>query len=93
MFKPADWKYQSGVSSSWSTVSCSLNVDMMVPLPDSRTATKSMDACLKVGMYTKLHTHQFSLMWSPGGTDLQSCCVTGWAEKLDAADPEWSFSD
>ncbi|XP_059201394.1 protein odr-4 homolog [Centropristis striata] len=45
--KPADWKYQSGMSSSWSMVSCCLNVDMLVPLPDNRAGTESMDQCLK----------------------------------------------
>uniref|UniRef100_A0A3P9BXF1 Protein odr-4 homolog n=1 Tax=Maylandia zebra TaxID=106582 RepID=A0A3P9BXF1_9CICH len=35
--KPADWKYQSGLCSSWATVSCSLNVDMLLPLPNNRT--------------------------------------------------------
>lgn len=46
---PADWKYQSGVCSSWSTVSCSLNVNMLLPLPDNRASRESMDARLKVG--------------------------------------------
>ncbi|XP_051262268.1 protein odr-4 homolog [Dicentrarchus labrax] len=48
--KPADWKYQSGVCSSWSMVSCCLNVDMLVPLPDNRTSTENMDKCLKEGL-------------------------------------------
>ncbi|XP_039672720.1 protein odr-4 homolog [Perca fluviatilis] len=47
MAKPADWKYQSGVCSSWSMVSCCINVDMLVPLPDSRTGTENMDTSLK----------------------------------------------
>ncbi|XP_068197409.1 protein odr-4 homolog [Antennarius striatus] len=50
MAKPADWKYQSGVCSSWSMVSCCLNVDLLVPLPDNRTSTESMDKCLKDGL-------------------------------------------
>uniref|UniRef100_A0A3Q2SNY6 Protein odr-4 homolog n=1 Tax=Fundulus heteroclitus TaxID=8078 RepID=A0A3Q2SNY6_FUNHE len=33
--KPADWKYQSGVCSSWATVSCWLSIDLLVPLPDT----------------------------------------------------------
>uniref|UniRef100_A0A4W6E9Q7 Protein odr-4 homolog n=1 Tax=Lates calcarifer TaxID=8187 RepID=A0A4W6E9Q7_LATCA len=45
--KPADWKYQSGVCSSWTTVSCCVNVDMLVPLPNNRTSTENMDTCLK----------------------------------------------
>ncbi|XP_023259816.1 protein odr-4 homolog [Seriola lalandi dorsalis] len=48
--KPADWKYQSGVCSSWTTVSCCLNVDMLVPLPNNRTNAENMDACLKGGL-------------------------------------------
>ncbi|CAK6969429.1 protein odr-4 homolog isoform X2 [Scomber scombrus] len=47
MAKPADWKYQSDVCSSWITMSCCLNVDMLVPLPDNKTSTESMDKCLK----------------------------------------------
>lgn len=50
MAKPADWKYQSGVCSSWTMVSCCLNVDMLVPLPDDRTSTENMDKCLKEGL-------------------------------------------
>ncbi|XP_070701152.1 protein odr-4 homolog [Pempheris klunzingeri] len=50
MAKPADWKYQSGVCSSWSMVSCCLHVDILVPLPDNRTGAENMDACLKEGL-------------------------------------------
>ncbi|XP_040000166.1 protein odr-4 homolog [Xiphias gladius] len=50
MAKPADWKYQSGVCSSWTMVSCCLNVDMLVPLPNNRASTENMDACLKEGL-------------------------------------------
>uniref|UniRef100_A0A672HT94 Protein odr-4 homolog n=1 Tax=Salarias fasciatus TaxID=181472 RepID=A0A672HT94_SALFA len=53
MAKPADWKYQCGVCSSWPTVSCCLNVDMLVPLPAS---TESMNECLKEGL--KVWTRQ-----------------------------------
>ncbi|XP_029380777.1 protein odr-4 homolog isoform X2 [Echeneis naucrates] len=45
--KPADWKYQSGVCSAWTMVSCFLNVDLLVPLPSNRTNTESIDTCLK----------------------------------------------
>lgn len=45
--KPADWKYQSGVCSSWATMSCCLSIDLLVPLPDNITCTRSMDGCLK----------------------------------------------
>ncbi|CAJ1071384.1 protein odr-4 homolog [Xyrichtys novacula] len=47
MAKPADWRYQSGVCSSWSKVSCSLNVSMLVPMPNSQTSTLSMTKQLK----------------------------------------------
>uniref|UniRef100_A0A8D0AZR4 Protein odr-4 homolog n=1 Tax=Sander lucioperca TaxID=283035 RepID=A0A8D0AZR4_SANLU len=56
MAKPADWKYQSGVCSSWSMVSCCINVDMLVPLPDNRTGTESMDTSLKEEL--KVWAHQ-----------------------------------
>ncbi|XP_074545680.1 protein odr-4 homolog [Halichoeres trimaculatus] len=45
--KPADWKYSSGVCSSWSTVSCRVDVDMMVSLPDNRTSTEGLSKDLK----------------------------------------------
>ncbi|XP_057712482.1 protein odr-4 homolog [Corythoichthys intestinalis] len=54
--KPADWKYQSSVCSSWSMMSCFLNVDLFVPLPDNKACSKSMDKCLKDGL--KQWTHQ-----------------------------------
>ncbi|KAK2843963.1 hypothetical protein Q5P01_010622 [Channa striata] len=52
MAKPADWKYQSGVCSSCTMVSCSLNVDVLVPIPDNRASTETMDACVKEGLKT-----------------------------------------
>ncbi|XP_068458013.1 protein odr-4 homolog isoform X2 [Clinocottus analis] len=54
--KPADWKYQPGVCSSWSTVSCCLSLDILLPLPDNRTDTEEMDKCLKEGL--KVWAHQ-----------------------------------
>ncbi|XP_034071196.1 protein odr-4 homolog isoform X1 [Gymnodraco acuticeps] len=45
--KPADWRYQAGVCSSWSMVSCCLHVDLLVPLPDNKTDPENMDKCLK----------------------------------------------
>ncbi|KAI3375352.1 hypothetical protein L3Q82_021844 [Scortum barcoo] len=56
MAKPADWKYQSGVCSSWSMVSCCLNVDISVPLPDNGAGAENMDKCLKEGL--KVWAHQ-----------------------------------
>ncbi|CAN9503408.1 unnamed protein product [Ophioblennius macclurei] len=52
MAKPADWKYQSGVCSSWPTVSCCLNVDMLVPLP---ARSENMSECLKEQLKTWTH--------------------------------------
>ncbi|XP_061587974.1 protein odr-4 homolog [Cololabis saira] len=48
--KPADWKYQSRLCSSWATVSCWLNVDLLVPLPENRTSTQGIDECVKEGL-------------------------------------------
>nr|XP_057917340.1 protein odr-4 homolog isoform X2 [Doryrhamphus excisus]XP_057917341.1 protein odr-4 homolog isoform X2 [Doryrhamphus excisus] len=46
--KPADWKYQLGVCSSWSLMTCSVNVDLLLPLPDSSSiCSQSMAKCLK----------------------------------------------
>lgn len=56
--KPAEWKYQSGVCSSWGTVSCCLNVDMLLPLPD-KAGTENMDACLKVGALTHTYIYEY----------------------------------
>uniref|UniRef100_A0A8C6V3P6 Protein odr-4 homolog n=1 Tax=Neogobius melanostomus TaxID=47308 RepID=A0A8C6V3P6_9GOBI len=46
--KPADWKYQSGVCSSWITVSCCLNVNMYLPLPTGKNTAETMEKCIKV---------------------------------------------
>ncbi|KAM8728888.1 protein odr-4 homolog isoform 2-T2 [Acanthopagrus schlegelii] len=54
MAKPADWKYQSGVCSSWSMVSCCLNVDMLVPLP-TRAGPENMDTSLNEGLKMWAH--------------------------------------
>uniref|UniRef100_A0A8C6V5L4 Protein odr-4 homolog n=1 Tax=Neogobius melanostomus TaxID=47308 RepID=A0A8C6V5L4_9GOBI len=45
--KPADWKYQSGVCSSWITVSCCLNVNMYLPLPTGKNTAETMEKCIK----------------------------------------------
>uniref|UniRef100_A0A3B3DPA5 Protein odr-4 homolog n=1 Tax=Oryzias melastigma TaxID=30732 RepID=A0A3B3DPA5_ORYME len=46
--KPADLKYQSGVGSCWTTVSCWLNVDLLIPLPDSRASKENSQKGLQV---------------------------------------------
>lgn len=45
--KPADWKYQSGVCSSWITVSCCLNVNIYFSLPPGKNTTETMEKCIK----------------------------------------------
>ncbi|XP_054623715.1 protein odr-4 homolog [Dunckerocampus dactyliophorus] len=56
MAKPADWKYQPGICSFWSMVTCSVNVDLLVPLPDRSICSESMDKCLKEAL--KVWAHQ-----------------------------------
>ncbi|KAM9323548.1 protein odr-4 homolog isoform 1-T3 [Pholidichthys leucotaenia] len=53
--KPADWKYQSGVCSSWVTVSCCIHIDILVPLPGNRTGPQSIEESLKEGLKTWTH--------------------------------------
>ncbi|XP_062394117.1 protein odr-4 homolog [Sardina pilchardus] len=38
--KPADWKYQSGVSSSWPVVTCSVRLDLHLPVSDKSSEAK-----------------------------------------------------
>lgn len=45
--KPADWKYQSGVCSSWITVSCCLNVNIYFSLPTGKNTAETMEKCIK----------------------------------------------
>ncbi|KAF6727680.1 odr-4-like protein [Oryzias melastigma] len=54
--KPADLKYQSGVGSCWTTVSCWLNVDLLIPLPDSRASKENSQKGLQEGL--KVWTRQ-----------------------------------
>ncbi|KAM9844847.1 protein odr-4 homolog [Aulostomus maculatus] len=54
--KPADWKYQSSVCSSWATVTCSLHVDILVPLPDNKASSEHLSTCLKEEL--KVWAHQ-----------------------------------
>lgn len=91
MAKPADWKYQSGVCSSWGTVSCCLNVDMLLPLPDDNAGRENMDVCLKVGA-TRVHTNTH-MSRKVSGTDLKSRFVSGGAESVGSPDSEWTLSD
>ncbi|KAF3858859.1 hypothetical protein F7725_012060, partial [Dissostichus mawsoni] len=68
--KPADWRYQAGVCSSWSMVSCCLHVDMLVPLPDNKTDPENMDKCLKEelrGWAQRLESESVSDGWEKAG--------------------------
>ncbi|XP_033838127.1 protein odr-4 homolog [Periophthalmus magnuspinnatus] len=47
MAKPADWKYQSAVCSSWVTVSCCLNVNIYFPLPTGPNTPEKIEKCIK----------------------------------------------
>ncbi|KAJ0059010.1 hypothetical protein NL108_003377, partial [Boleophthalmus pectinirostris] len=47
MAKPADWKYQSGVCSSWITVSCCLNVNLYFSLPTGPNTPETIEKCIK----------------------------------------------
>uniref|UniRef100_A0A8C1QXK7 Protein odr-4 homolog n=1 Tax=Cyprinus carpio TaxID=7962 RepID=A0A8C1QXK7_CYPCA len=46
--KPADWKYQTGVSSSWPMLSCSVAVDVQIPMTGS--SSDITDKCMKDGL-------------------------------------------
>ncbi|XP_036421205.1 protein odr-4 homolog [Colossoma macropomum] len=43
--KPADWKYLSGISSSWPVLTCSVKVDLQIPVTES-----SSEKCIKDGL-------------------------------------------
>ncbi|KAI4883044.1 hypothetical protein NFI96_031490, partial [Prochilodus magdalenae] len=43
--KPADWKYQSSISSSWPMLTCSVKVDLQIPVTES-----SSEKCIKDGL-------------------------------------------
>ncbi|RXN25806.1 odr-4-like protein [Labeo rohita] len=44
--KPADWKYQTGVSSSWPMLTCSVKVDLQIPVTGS--SSDNTDKSMKV---------------------------------------------
>ncbi|XP_052470916.1 protein odr-4 homolog [Carassius gibelio] len=46
--KPADWKYQIGVSSSWPMLTCSVEVDVQIPVTGS--SSDITDKCVKDGL-------------------------------------------
>ncbi|XP_062873074.1 protein odr-4 homolog isoform X2 [Trichomycterus rosablanca] len=43
--KPADWKYQSGVSSLWPVITCSVKLDLQIPV-----TSQNLDMCIKNGL-------------------------------------------
>lgn len=44
--KPADWKYQTGVLSSWPMLTCSVELDVLIPVTES--ASNTTDKCIQV---------------------------------------------
>ncbi|KAK7945456.1 hypothetical protein WMY93_001184 [Mugilogobius chulae] len=52
MAKPADWKYQSGVCSSWITLSCCLHINLYFPLPMRQNTPETMEKCIKDELHT-----------------------------------------
>nr|XP_055058374.1 protein odr-4 homolog [Misgurnus anguillicaudatus]XP_055058375.1 protein odr-4 homolog [Misgurnus anguillicaudatus] len=46
--KPADWKYQAGVSTSWPMLTCSVELDLMIPLTES--SSDNTDKCMQDGL-------------------------------------------
>ncbi|XP_056330541.1 protein odr-4 homolog [Danio aesculapii] len=46
--KPADWKYQTGVSSSWPMLTCTAEVDLQIPLTGS--SSDDTEKCMKDGL-------------------------------------------
>lgn len=46
--KPADWKYQSGVSTSWPVVTCSVGLDLHLNVSDGSSEDKHR--CIKEGL-------------------------------------------
>ncbi|KAK2831626.1 hypothetical protein Q7C36_016712 [Tachysurus vachellii] len=45
--KPADWKYQSGIASSWPMITCNVQVDLQIPI-----TSEKIDKSIKDGLRT-----------------------------------------
>lgn len=43
--KPADWRYQSGISSSWPLITCSVQLDLQIPV-----TSENVDESIKDGL-------------------------------------------
>ncbi|KAL0964111.1 hypothetical protein UPYG_G00318990 [Umbra pygmaea] len=50
--KPADWKYQSGVCSSWPMLTCSVEVDILIPVLKTQVLPQDTVKCVKEGLRT-----------------------------------------
>ncbi|XP_033883767.2 protein odr-4 homolog isoform X1 [Acipenser ruthenus] len=47
--KPADWKYQTGLSASWPVLECNVEVDLQIPVP-ADSANRELDKCIENGL-------------------------------------------
>uniref|UniRef100_A0A674AQY4 Protein odr-4 homolog n=1 Tax=Salmo trutta TaxID=8032 RepID=A0A674AQY4_SALTR len=55
--KPADWKYQSGVCTSWPLLTCSVGLNLVFPVLEMHVLPQDMEKCMKVsGLYWILIT-------------------------------------
>ncbi|XP_041697733.2 protein odr-4 homolog [Coregonus clupeaformis] len=50
--KPADWKYQSGVCTSWPVLTCSVGLDLVFPVLELHVLPQDMEKCMKEGLQT-----------------------------------------
>lgn len=69
-------------------MSCSLNVDVLLPMTDSRASAENMETSLKVGVRTQVWTHEYIPR-----NGLTSCFVPGGTERVGAPDSEWHLFD
>lgn len=69
-------------------MSCSLNVDILLPMTDSRASTENMETSLKVGVRTQAWTHEYIPR-----NGLTACFVPGGTERVGAPDSELCLSD
>uniref|UniRef100_A0A8C7JIX9 Protein odr-4 homolog n=1 Tax=Oncorhynchus kisutch TaxID=8019 RepID=A0A8C7JIX9_ONCKI len=50
--KPADWKYQSGVCTSWPLLTCSVGLNLVFPVLEMHVLPQDMEKCMKEGLQT-----------------------------------------
>ncbi|KAJ8001109.1 hypothetical protein DPEC_G00187810 [Dallia pectoralis] len=48
--KPADWKYQLGVCTSWPALTCSVGLDLLIPMLEMHVLPQDMEKCIKEGL-------------------------------------------